>query len=50
MIESDLVSAELIHPYIIGRDLVQRRVPRFVIDAFGLTESELSSRYPVVYE
>jgi len=42
-------SADLIHPYVIGRDLVQRREDRYVVDAFGLNEAKLRNNYPAIY-
>ena len=40
----------LIKTYITGWELNNRTKNRFVIDAFGLTESELRSRHPQVYQ
>ena len=50
LVTSQPAAAPLLRPYIIGRDLVQRREERFVIDAFGLTEAELRVQFPAVYQ
>ena len=50
LVTTQPASAPLLRPYIIGRDLVQRREARFVIDAFGLTEAELRVQFPAVYQ
>jgi hypothetical protein len=49
LLTSEPQDAEIVRPYIIGRDLVQRREPRFIIDAFGLSEDDLRSNHPRVY-
>ncbi len=41
--------AAIVKPYLIGRDLVQRRESRFVVDAYGLSEQELRQEYPDAY-
>lgn len=40
----------VIRKYIIGRDLVQQLSTRYIIDFFGLTESEARSEYPALYQ
>ncbi len=40
----------IIKPYLTGRDLTGTRRPTYVIDAFGLSESELRVRYPETYQ
>ena len=39
-----------IRPYLNGRDLLQRSRGSLVIDNFGLSEGELRSRFPAVYQ
>ena len=41
---------ELIKQYVTGRDLTQVRRNQFVIDTFGLTESELRKQFPDAYQ
>jgi hypothetical protein len=41
---------ELIKQYVTGRDLTQVRRDQFVIDTFGLTESELRKQFPDAYQ
>jgi hypothetical protein len=41
---------ERVQPYIIGRDIVQRRQRRFIIDLFGLTEEAARSRFAASYQ
>lgn len=40
----------VIKNYIIGRDLVQRRSEKYIIDAFGYDENELAAAFPEVYQ
>lgn len=40
----------VIRKYIIGRDLVQRHQPKFIIDFDGLTESEAREKWPDLYQ
>lgn len=40
----------VIRRYIIGRDLVQRPQPKFIIDFFGISEAEARSGWPVLYQ
>jgi hypothetical protein len=42
--------APVLKPYLIGRDLVQRREDRWVIDFFGLSATEASRQYPALFE
>ncbi|MCB1134216.1 MAG: class I SAM-dependent DNA methyltransferase, partial [Verrucomicrobiae bacterium] len=39
-----------IRPYLIGKDLVQRSEEKRIIDCFGLTVSELESRFPGIFQ
>ena len=41
--------SEVVRPYLIGKDLVQRLERRWIIDAFGLEAPDLRARYPAVY-
>lgn len=41
--------SEVVRPYLIGKDLVQRLERRWIIDAFGLDAPDLRARYPSVY-
>jgi hypothetical protein len=41
---------EVIQPYLNGRDLQQNSRDAFVIDLFGLSESDVSIRYPQIYQ
>jgi hypothetical protein len=43
-------SVFMIKPLIIARDLAQNPKERFVIDAFGLLESDLLGRFPAAYQ
>lgn len=43
-------SPAIIHPWKNGKDLLQGNSNRYVIDLFGLTESEARSRYPKIYQ
>jgi hypothetical protein len=43
-------SPSLIRPYVIGRDLVQVAASKYIVDAFGVTESDLRSKYPKLYQ
>ena len=36
--------------YIIGKDLVQQPDEKFIIDLFGLTEADVRTRFPVIYQ
>ncbi len=40
---------DLIKPYLIGRDLMQQRSDRFIIDAYGETLESLRARFPYLY-
>lgn len=40
----------VIKPYIIGRDVVQTHHPKFIIDFFGLSESEAREQWPLLYQ
>lgn len=40
----------VVRPYIIGRDIVQRAEPRFIIDFFGYTEEDAMKDYPALYQ
>jgi hypothetical protein len=40
----------VIRRYIIGRDLVQRHQPKFIIDFTGLTEAEARAQWPQLYQ
>jgi hypothetical protein len=39
----------VVRPYVIGRDIVQRREERYVIDFFGLSEREAREAYPALH-
>ncbi len=41
---------ERVRPYIIGQDITQRRVKRWVIDTYGLSEQGLRTDYPNLYQ
>ena len=41
---------EVVHPFIIGRDIVGRFKKKYIIDFFGLTEKEAAQRYPTLYQ
>jgi hypothetical protein len=40
----------VVHPYMNGRDLVERSRNMYVIDLFGLEESEVKKAYPQIYQ
>jgi hypothetical protein len=40
----------VIRKYIIGRDLVQRHQPKFIIDFFGRGEAEARAEHPALYQ
>jgi hypothetical protein len=40
----------VVRPYILGRDIVQRREERYAIDFFGFTEKEAQAQYPDLYQ
>lgn len=40
----------VVKAYMIGRDVVQKHQPKWVIDFFGLNASESSSKYPYLYQ
>ena len=42
-------SAQIIRPYVNGRDLSQRNQNRFVIDTFGLSDRDLRTRMPQTF-
>lgn len=39
----------VLKPYVIGRDLVQRPEPKWIIDFFGLSEEQARSEFPNLY-
>jgi hypothetical protein len=39
-----------LRPYLIGRDLVQRHEPKWVVDFYGLSEREASAAAPELYQ
>lgn len=39
-----------LRPYLIGRDLVQRHEPKWVVDFFGLSESAAATASPTLYQ
>jgi len=41
---------EVIRPFVNGKDLVRRRVERYVIDAFGMSSEVVRDRFPAVYQ
>lgn len=43
-------SADVIHPYVIGRDLVQTPEERYIIDLYQMSEVEVRSRLPEIYQ
>src|SRR5207253_2420180 len=43
-------SRAVVREYITGRELVQRPEKQYVIDFFGLSESDASHRYPELYQ
>ncbi|XZO04473.1 MAG: class I SAM-dependent DNA methyltransferase [Microcoleus sp.] len=40
----------VVKPYMIGRDLVQQRKKKWLIDFFGLKEEEAYLQYPILYQ
>ena len=40
----------VVKPYAIGRDIVQRWEGKFIIDFFGLTETEASEQFPELFQ
>ncbi len=36
-------------PYVIGRDLVQRHQPKWIIDFYGMSEEQAQSRFPSLF-
>jgi hypothetical protein len=40
----------VVHPYVIGRDIVQEPEERFVVDFFGLAEQEARESYPKLFQ
>jgi hypothetical protein len=40
----------VLRPYVIGRDLVQSPSTRYIIDLFGLSENDVRTRWPRVYQ
>lgn len=40
----------VVRPYIIGRDLVQRTEPRYIVDFFGFTQERARSEHPALYQ
>jgi len=40
----------IVKPYLIGKDLVQSVQRRFIIDCFGMSETELRSKEPNIYQ
>lgn len=52
-IESLAIPAEeraYLKPYIIGRDIAQAHVPKYVVDFFGLSEAEATTRAPTLMQ
>ncbi len=47
---SPAVNPEIIKPYIIGMDIVRTPKRKWIIDLFGLTESEVAKLYPQIYQ
>lgn len=43
-------AASVIKSYAIGRDIVQRPEPRYIIDLYGLSETQVQSAYPAIYQ
>lgn len=50
VIASEPNSVARVRPYLIGRDLTQRRESRLVIDTFGLSERELATHHPRLFQ
>ncbi|PXW77508.1 type II restriction/modification system DNA methylase subunit YeeA [Blastomonas natatoria] len=48
--DAEPISSELVRPYLSGRDITTRDRRQLVIDAFGITEEALRSRYPHTYQ
>jgi hypothetical protein len=48
--DKNLISSEIVHPFITGRDLAQIPEERYVIDANHLSEEELEVEYPSIYQ
>jgi hypothetical protein len=48
--ELQSLESEVIHPYLNGRDLQQNSRGAFIIDLFGLSELEVSNKYPSIYQ
>ncbi len=44
------LSTGIVKHYLIGRDIVQRREERHIIDAFGLSVSDLKDKYPEIFQ
>ena len=40
----------VVRPYLIGRDLVQEREDRFILDFFGRTEDSVRDEWPALYQ
>ncbi|MCY2989489.1 MAG: class I SAM-dependent DNA methyltransferase, partial [Planctomycetota bacterium] len=40
----------VLRPYLIGRDIVQRNEPKFIIDFFGLSAAEAREQYPALFQ
>ncbi len=40
----------VLRPYIIGRDIVQRAQPKYIIDFFGLTAEDARGRWPALFQ
>lgn len=48
--ESQNVEKDVIHPYMNGRDLLQKPRNSLVVDLFGLAENEVLAKYPRAYQ
>lgn len=48
--ELKYLEAEVIYPYLNGRDIQQNSRGAFVIDLFGLSEKQVAQQYPKVYQ
>jgi hypothetical protein len=48
--EAKDLESEVINPYLNGRDLLQQSRNVLVIDLFGLSEQEVSIKYPKIYQ
>ncbi|MBD1884272.1 class I SAM-dependent DNA methyltransferase [Microcoleus vaginatus] len=48
--ESEKIESEVVHPYLNGRDILQTSRNMKVIDLYGLSEQEVSQKYPQAYQ